>query len=53
MVKFVDCLTPGIASKLSHWMYKNNRFPWAPVDSELIAFGTGAAVYKLKLEECR
>ena len=47
MVNFLDSMMSGIASKLSHWMYRNNRFPWAPVDSELIAFGTGAAVFKL------
>jgi len=47
MVNFLDSVIPGIASKLSRWMYRNNRFPWAPVESELIAFGTGAAVYKL------
>ncbi len=47
MVNFVDSVIPGIASKLSRWMYKNNHFPWVPVDSELIAFGTGAAVFKL------
>jgi hypothetical protein len=28
-------------------MFRNNRFPWAPVDMKLIAFGTGAAVFKL------
>lgn len=47
MINFLDSMMSGIASKLSHWMYRNNRFPWAPVDSELIAFGSGAAVYKL------
>jgi len=28
-------------------MFTNNRFPWAPIDIELIAFGTGAAVFRL------
>lgn len=28
-------------------MYRKNRFPWAPVDTELIAFGSGTAVFKL------
>ena len=50
MVNFVDSVIPGIASKLSRWMYRKNYFPWAPVDSQLIAFGTGAAVYKLNLK---
>jgi len=28
-------------------MYQNGRFPWAPVGIDLIAFGSGAAVFKL------
>jgi hypothetical protein len=28
-------------------MYKNNRFPWKPVDTELIAYGSGAAVFEV------
>lgn len=28
-------------------MYRNNYFPWSPVDIELIAAGSGAAVFKL------
>lgn len=47
LVNFVDSAMSGIASKLSRWMYRNNRFPWAPVGGELIAFGSGAAVFKL------
>lgn len=47
LVNIVDSMTFGIVSKLSHWMYRNNRFPWAQVNSELIAFGTGAAVFKI------
>jgi hypothetical protein len=46
-VNLVDRLIPGIARGLSRWMYKNNRFPWEPIDIELIAFGTGAAVFKV------
>jgi len=46
-VNLVDKVIPGIASRLSHWMFRNNHFPWAPVDIELIAFGSGAAVFKL------
>jgi hypothetical protein len=46
-VNLVDRLLPGVAERLSRWMYRNNRFPWAPVDIELIAFGSGAAVFKL------
>lgn len=46
-VNLVDKVIPGIASKLSHWMFRNNRFPWVPVDIDLIAFGSGAAVFKL------
>jgi hypothetical protein len=29
-------------------MFRNNRFPWVPVNIQLIAFGTGAAVFKLE-----
>jgi len=46
-VNFVDKVIPGIASRLSHWMFRNNYFPWAPVDLQLIAFGTAAAVFKV------
>jgi hypothetical protein len=40
----VDRVLPGHADRLSHLMYKNNRFPWKAVDTRLIAFGTSAAV---------
>lgn len=40
-------MIPGIAHRLSRWLYRHNHFPWAPVDIELIACGTGAAVFKL------
>lgn len=43
----VDSVIPGIANRISRWMYKNNHFPWVPVDIELIASGSGAAVFKL------
>jgi hypothetical protein len=46
-VNLVDKVIPGIASKLSRWMFRNNRFPWEPVNIELIAFGSGAAVFRL------
>lgn len=47
IVNLVDKVIPGIAGKLSSWMFRNNRFPWATVDTQLIAFGSGAAVFKL------
>jgi len=46
-VNLVDLMIPGLVSRLYRWLFKNNRFPWTPVDTELIAFGSGAAVYKL------
>lgn len=46
-INLVDRLIPGITRGLSRWMYKNNRFPWEPIDIELIAFGTGAAVFRI------
>ena len=46
-VNFVNKVIPGIASRLSHWMFRNNYFPWVPVDLQLIAFGTAAAVFKV------
>ena len=48
IANLVHSAIPWIASGLSRWMYRNNRFPWAPVDSELIASGSGAAVFKLE-----
>ncbi len=48
MVNLINGVIPGIADKLAHWMYSNNRLPWAPVDIELIAAGSGAAVFRLK-----
>lgn len=47
IVNLVDRVVPGIAGKLSRWMFRNNRLPWASVDMQLIAFGSGAAVFKL------
>lgn len=49
-VNFVDKIIPGIASGLSHWMCRKNYFPWVPVDMQLIAFGSAAAVFKLNWE---
>src|SRR5690242_17245542 len=46
-VNLVDKVIPGTASRLSRWMFTNNHFPWVPVNLELIAFGSGAAVFKL------
>lgn len=46
-VNLIERILPGIVNRVSRWMYRNNRFPWAPVEIELIAFGTGAAVFKL------
>jgi hypothetical protein len=46
-VNLVNRILPGIDSKLSSWMFKNNRFPWAPGNPQLIAFGTGAAVFRI------
>lgn len=49
-IKLVDGAVPGIADRSSRWMYKNNRFPWAQIDVELIAYGSGAAVLRLNWE---
>lgn len=46
-MNLVDKIIPGIVSRFSRWMFRNNRYPWAPVDTELIAFGSGAAVFKV------
>jgi hypothetical protein len=50
-VNLIDSVIPGIANRISSWMYKKNRFPWSPVDIELIASGSGAAVFKLNWEK--
>ena len=47
LVNLIDRITPGFANALSHWFYKKNRFPWTLVDTELMAAGSGAAVFKL------
>lgn len=49
MVQFVDDLIPRLkfTDLSSHWIYKNNRFPWVSVETELIASGTGAAVFRV------
>jgi hypothetical protein len=46
-VKLVERIIPGIASRLSHWMFNHNHFPWKSVNIRLIAFGSGAAVFRL------
>lgn len=50
-IKWIDRMIPGAVRRLSRWMYKNNRFPWAPIDIDLIAFGSGAAVFKLSWKD--
>ena len=46
-VNLVDRIIPGIASRISRWMLRNSHFPWEPGNIQLIAFGSGAAVFKL------
>lgn len=46
-VNLVDRIIPGIASRISRWMLRNSHFPWVPVNIQLIAFGSGAAVFNL------
>lgn len=46
-VNLVDRIIPGIASRLCYWMFRNNHFPWELANIQLIAFGSGAAVFKL------
>lgn len=45
-VNLVDRIIPGIASRISRWMLRNSYFPWEPGNIQLIAFGSGAAVFK-------
>ena len=47
ILRLINSVIPGFAHRSSRWLYRNNQFPWAPVDNELIACGTGAAVFKL------
>lgn len=47
IVHLVDRVIPGGSERLSRGLYSNSHFPWLPVDIELIASGTGAAVFKL------
>ena len=47
IANLVHSVIPWVARGLSRWMYRNNRFPWAPIEGELIASGSGAAVFKL------
>lgn len=48
VVNLVDRFIPGIARAISRRIYENNFFPWLPVPTDLIAYGTGAAVFKEK-----
>jgi hypothetical protein len=43
----INRVIPGIARQLSDWMFRNHRFPWEPGNLQLIAFGSGAAVFKM------
>ena len=49
VVQFVDDLIPWFkfTDLSSQWISKNNRFPWVSVETELIASGTGAAVFRV------
>src|SRR5688572_10398141 len=47
IVHMVDRVIPGVSTRLSRRIYVNSRFPWRPVSTELIARGSGAAVFKL------
>jgi hypothetical protein len=47
MVHLVESLVPGFANSSSSWIYRNSRFPWVPVETELIASGAGTAVFKV------
>jgi hypothetical protein len=51
VIGWIDRVIPGAVNWLSRWMYKNNRFAWTPIDIDLIAFGSGAAVFKLSLKD--
>ena len=46
-VNFIDKVIPGITGRVSHWMFRNTYFPWSSVDTQLIAFGTASAVFKV------
>ena len=47
VIRLVNRIVPGIGDKLCSWMYQNNRFPWLSRDIELIASGSGSAVFRL------
>ncbi len=47
----VDRLIPRSVSSLSRWIFNHRSFPWQPVNTELLAFGSGAAVLKLGLQD--
>ena len=53
MLSLVDSMIPRASDSLSHLMYKNNRFPWKPVDTELIAHGSGAAVFEVNWKDSK
>ena len=45
IINWLDRAIPGVSAKLSRLMYKNNLYPWKPVSNQLIAAGSGAAVF--------
>lgn len=47
IVHMLDRVIPGVSRRLSRSIYGNSRFPWSPVSTELIARGSGAAIFKL------
>lgn len=47
IVHMVDRVIPGVSTRLSRRIYINSRFPWRQVSTELIARGSGAAIFKL------
>lgn len=47
IVRIIDRVIPGVSKRLSRRIYINSQFPWSPVSTELIARGSGAAVFKL------
>lgn len=47
IIHMIDRVIPGVSQRLSRRLYLDSRFPWRPVSTELIARGSGAAVFKL------
>ncbi len=50
IIRLIDSAIPGFAERLSRKVYENNIFPWTPVDTKLIAAGSGTAVFKVSWE---